>query len=288
MKNLFLLPTSNPSRLFIIDKSKMFISEPPYLSFSTVGGKVHKIEGEELYQPQYLYITSDKVPKEGDWCYSEMDGVGKWCGPILTHEPQPKKIILTNDPNLINDGIQAIDDTFLKWFVENPSCEFVEVKDITTIPSLQLGRPNGHLMYKIIIPQEEPKQETDDEEKEFRRKFPKEFALIDMIKLDEAQEKPKQQTLEQDAKKYAVNKRNKKNLTNREFDLCQKDFIEGAKWQAERMYSEALEFAQWISHNDWVYLPSKNYWVNEEQEELEQKLSSEQILELWFKENKNK
>jgi hypothetical protein len=34
-----------------------------------------------------------------------------------------------------------------------------------------------------------------------------------------------------------------------------------------------LEFSEWVSHNDWVYLPSKGYWVNEEQEELEQKLS---------------
>jgi hypothetical protein len=35
---------------------------------------------------------------------------------------------------------------------------------------------------------------TDDEEKEFRRKFPKEFALIDMIKLDEARKELKQET----------------------------------------------------------------------------------------------
>jgi hypothetical protein len=280
MRNLHLLPTDKPSRLFIIDKSKMFISEPPYLSFSTVGGKVHKIEGEELYQPQYLYITSDKVPKEGDWCYSEMDGVGKWCGPILTHEPQPKKIILTNDPNLINDGIQAIDDTFLKWFVENPSCEFVEVKDITTIPSLQLGRPNGHLMYKIIIPQEKPKTNLEKlpfpELVEELANYYKEVPLV---------EKSKQETLEEFAERMSTVV---DGIDSYSRNGCKKAIIIGANWQAERMYSEALEFAQWISHNDWVYLPSKNYWVNEEQEELEQKLSSEQILELWFKENKNK
>jgi len=64
MKNIHILPTENSSRLFIIDKSKMFLSEPPYLSFSTVGGRVHKIEGSELYQPQNLYITSDEEIKE--------------------------------------------------------------------------------------------------------------------------------------------------------------------------------------------------------------------------------
>tara|TARA_R110000772_G_scaffold3031_3_gene11122 strand:- start:8032 stop:8529 length:498 start_codon:yes stop_codon:yes gene_type:complete len=58
----------------------------------------------------------------------------------------------------------------------------------------------------------------------------------------------------------------------------------------ERSYSEEdmFEFSQWISHNDWVYLPSKKYWVNEEQEELEQKLSSKEILNLWFEQFKKK
>lgn len=44
---------------------------------------------------------------------------------------------------------------------------------------------------------------------------------------------------------------------------------------------DTIEFGQWVSHNDWVYLPSKKYWVNEEQEELEQKLSSKELFQLW-------
>jgi hypothetical protein len=36
------------------------------------------------------------------------------------------KIILTTDQDLIKDGVQAIDDEFLEWFVKNPSCEEVE------------------------------------------------------------------------------------------------------------------------------------------------------------------
>jgi hypothetical protein len=63
---------------------------------------------------------------------------------------------------------------------------------------------------------------------------------------------------------------------------------DGAKWQSERMYSEEdmFNFSQWVSHEDWVYLPSKGYWVNEEQEELEQKLSSKEMLNLWFEQSK--
>jgi hypothetical protein len=62
-------------------------------------------------------------------------------------------------------------------------------------------------------------------------------------------------------------------------------FIEGAKWQAERMYSdnEFLEFSEWVSHNDWVYLPSKGYWVNEEEEELEQNITTKELFEQFKK-----
>jgi hypothetical protein len=75
-----------------------------------------------------------------------------------------------------------------------------------------------------------------------------------------------------------------------EWNKYRQVFELGAKWQAERMYSEEdmFEFSQWISHEDWVYLPSKGYWVNEEQEELKQKLSSKEILNLWFEQFKKK
>jgi hypothetical protein len=75
-----------------------------------------------------------------------------------------------------------------------------------------------------------------------------------------------------------------------EANLIQKGYTQGAEDQTKTMYStqDMFEFSQWISHNDWVYLASKNYWVNEEQEELEQKLSSKQILKLWLEQSKNK
>ena len=59
-----------------------------------------------------------------------------------------KKIIITTDQDLIKDGVQAIDDEFLEWFVKNPSCESV---DIGT--SLLNGKDGyGYYgKYKIII-----------------------------------------------------------------------------------------------------------------------------------------
>jgi hypothetical protein len=61
-----------------------------------------------------------------------------------------KKITLATDLDLIADGVQAIDDEFLEWFVKNPSCENVKVE------SLNIG--DGKLGYVICKPKEEPKQ----------------------------------------------------------------------------------------------------------------------------------
>ena len=64
-----------------------------------------------------------------------------------------KKIILTTDKDLIKDGVQAIDDEFLEWFVKNPSCESVEIER----DSREVGGHNGGVaieygLYEIIIP----------------------------------------------------------------------------------------------------------------------------------------
>jgi hypothetical protein len=71
--------------------------------------------------------------------------------PIVTKN-YCKKIILTTDQDLIADGVQAIDDTFLEWFVKNPSCEKVEVDSFVKY---------NPIVYQIILPK--PKQETLEE-----------------------------------------------------------------------------------------------------------------------------
>ena len=104
-----------------------------------------------------------------------------------------KKIIMTTNKDL--DGVQAIDAEFLEWFVKNPSFERVEVNiegypcmsdgsEITFAQPANLGgsedirnnivsynkqehtdtknfvKAYDKKRYKIIIPKEEPKQET--------------------------------------------------------------------------------------------------------------------------------
>jgi hypothetical protein len=105
-----------------------------------------------------IYITSNEKIKEG---------VDQWYLDKVLNEPynsggaqyssNQDVIILTTDLDLIKDGVQAIDDEFLEWFVKNPTCEFVEVtyENDTDLWGCDFN------YYKIIIPKEEPKQLTD-------------------------------------------------------------------------------------------------------------------------------
>ena len=68
-------------------------------------------------------------------------------------QPNTKKIILTNDPTLIADGIQAIDPDAVKWLNDNSSCEEVEIDNRPKISSFEKGFVMGNPNYnKIIIP----------------------------------------------------------------------------------------------------------------------------------------
>ena len=100
---------------------------------------IHRINGN-------IYITSDEEIKDGDWLIvndedvmqmkssydNDMSGEDIWVGDSLngyaTYKDNCKKIILTTDQDLIKDGVQSIDDTFLEWFIKNPSCEKIEVE----------------------------------------------------------------------------------------------------------------------------------------------------------------
>ena len=155
MKNLHIIPTDKPSRLFkVSDEFKLT------RKFDLYNGAIY----------QHIYITNDEEIKEGDWIYYT-SAIG-YCKTTvgskgLEQEGIPaKKIILTTDPDLIKDGVQAIDDEFLEWFVKNPSCELVEVKLIKyseNYPELEGGYREEWVYYEIILPKEELKQDPLEE-----------------------------------------------------------------------------------------------------------------------------
>jgi hypothetical protein len=120
---------------------------------------LYKIE-DELY-----IISNNEAINENDHIITQ-DGRLVEVSYLLSKDVQGgHKVILTTNKLLIKNGVQAIDDEFLEWFVKNPSCEFVDVIDDTftvgEMSKLPLGTRNHK--YKIIIPQEEPKQEKLEE-----------------------------------------------------------------------------------------------------------------------------
>jgi hypothetical protein len=158
MKNIHLIPTDKPSRLHITG-SKLGLYP---------NGLIANPRG--LCKNQYIYITNDEKPKYRDWCLStDKNFLIKLVNiPAFSCD---KKVILTTDPDLIADGVQAIDDDFLEWFVKNSSCEYVEVKKgklQTNDDGQKYGFPNMSL-YEIIIPQVaqwmEEKSYTEEEVK---------------------------------------------------------------------------------------------------------------------------
>jgi hypothetical protein len=124
-----------------------------------------------------IYITSNEEIKERDYGLDTFHKeIRKFRNKNFVSK-YDKKIILTTDQDLIKDGVQTIDDEFLVWLVKNPSCERVEVEIkpmfpmySTFIESIDNPPFYGNLKRKIIIPQEEPKQETLEEAAELYEK----------------------------------------------------------------------------------------------------------------------
>ena len=256
MKNIHLIKTDKPSRLSILNSGK--------LNFGA------EIMSSSNSKPQNIYITSDEKAKEGDWGYIPFQGgnvklVGKYFADDW------KKIILTTDKDLIKDGVQAIDDELLEWFVKNPSCEEVEVEKTDTFKKTnevyidEITGGNYYEVvkqYKIIIPKEEPTAYhylscCRSIEECHCGKYPKQFkcdcshtTTCDCSPIDE----PKQETLEEvelailfhnTYEKLAPSFGYETREDTKYFDITTpngklmiavcKEII---KWQQERMYSE--------------------------------------------------
>jgi hypothetical protein len=195
MRNIYILPTENSSRL----------------SYNKDGVlELHRLQWRK--GTQNIYITSDEKPKQGEWSLYQ-NKIHKCIEDIVGDEF--KKIILTTDVDLIKDGVQAIDDEFLEWFVKNPSCESVGVVVENYKEDEWVDDDFGgeiyvfeYERYKIIIQKEEHKQET----------------------------------LEEVAKKQWGN-------VHRTGVL---GFIEGAKWQQEQDKNNYSEVFEWLANKDYL------------------------------------
>jgi hypothetical protein len=238
MKNIHILPTDKPS--------KVFITKDEGLGFDN-----QMLENTELdCQNQNIYITSDEEIKEGEYGLSKLNEVVKFH--IGYDYRYYKKIIITTDKDLIKDGVQAIDDTFLEWFVQNPSCEEVEIQKWfdgldfleykIIIPkeeqcTCKIGEPYNNACCEIhgSIPKEKPNPFLADEVGHWN--FPKKETLPNEViqksmHLDAEmayKSLPKQETLEEAIKTYCKNK-----YGEGYYPDVEKGIKFGAKWQKEQ------------------------------------------------------
>jgi hypothetical protein len=154
MKNIHVLSTDKPSRLII---------------YSTLLNEFRLLDApiDDWKHKRNIYITSDEEISRDTkpcWCLDDKDNSVNYyqCALPLHNYIGYKKIILTTDQDLIADGVQAIDDEFLEWFVKNPSFEEISTKSY--YKTWEDGVTFDRIEYDIIIPKEEPKQEPKQEQ----------------------------------------------------------------------------------------------------------------------------
>jgi hypothetical protein len=210
MKNLHVIPTDKSGRVGrFVDTQELILRS---------GKDIPR--GENVN----IYITNDELIKEGDWVITPnpkkpLEKANK--SSYLPHYNKKRKIVLTTDVDLIADGVQAIDDTFLKWFVNNPDREEVEViygLDITDGMSVFI------FSYQVILPKEEEFCHYSG--------LPSPLAYI---------EKPKQETLEKvlAQKLQELNSCDLHGLDEQSFQSGYSNgFVNGANWKREKTYSE--------------------------------------------------
>ena len=124
MKNVHLLQTETyPAKLQLDrDYGTLKILDEPCV-----------INGQDFVGAN-LYITSDEEikdvrPHKGKWQLEQGQILNKFPN-YLTDLSECKLVIMTTDPRLIKDGVQALDDEFLDWFIKNQKRE---IPIITTI-----------------------------------------------------------------------------------------------------------------------------------------------------------
>jgi hypothetical protein len=281
MKNIHLLPTDKPSRLY---------KQAGALSLDTISDT----SKDGISINQHIYITSDEEIKYNEYYLGEDNHI--YCL-VSTVNYNGKKIILTTNPELYPDvgvtfgvGVHKIPDEFLEWFVKNPTCEEVEVIKVCSTGRKCDGKGKNCNMakLKIIIPQEEPKQDYSgvhlrhcyQGEYEDGCKYgeddcpakpleePKQLTDLEIaMKLEEIErEEFQQETLEKASEKYARamwgvyydDVHPDIAITQTQGEISVKDFSRGAKWQAKRMYSEEEVYHILCEHTAFLFMGGKS------------------------------
>ena len=285
MKNLHILPTDKPSRL-ACDFDKLILNS--------------RLLSPILYKTQNIYIASDEEINQQTkpcWCINTIKNT--WDADLSYYQgsmPQYhykgfKKIILTTDQDLIKDGVQAIDDEFLEWFVKNPSCEEVKILRCPIEGTYTLDTPEEELKKNFYCGDEvdyddkcleqcdgcvdatgidygylpeDSKQNIID-----MMKGDEELGLYDEIQPEQIWNEEKKKGIKQliqDHKQETL-----KEAAEREYPTIHEQyqydaFIEGAKWQKDQYTIEEQHIERSIGELEKEYIKGFNqgsYWQQE-------------------------
>jgi hypothetical protein len=199
------------------------------LVYTTLNGSFMDVPSS--FKVQNIYITNDEDINENDYIITK-DGRLVQVSYLLSKDlEEASKVILTTDHDLFKDGVQAINDEFLEWFVKNISCEFVEVVKEGYKKNGMIDEATSY-KYKIIIPKEEPKQDTVG--KVFYESADKTITVY------------RQETLEEAAERLCLN-------------IDRPIFKQGAKWQQEQDKNKYSEEEVIFFIKEAINYPSLNY-----------------------------
>jgi hypothetical protein len=232
MKNVHLIPTDEPSRLGrFVDTGNLYLRTPSELPRGE-NVSVYITDDSEIKDGYYLDLTHNIIMKAVFYPSSD-----KNC----------KKIILTDNEQLINVGVEEIPNDFLEWLVKSPSCQYGGYKDIA--------------WNQIITLKEKPKQypiggyapgfyscECITCKTEFMGD--KLAIQCEPCAIKTTQEEPKQETIEEAAERIWLD--SKSHLTSKN------SFIAGAK-----------------SNN------ARDYWFSQFQKQDKTKFSEEDMKAAW-------
>ena len=258
MRNLFIISSDKPSRLH------NYTFDGLALSKKTLNWK----------EARHVYITNDEEIKDGDWVIdNDYDKSLVYKADRLFFEigKEAKKIILTTDQDLIKDGVQAIDDEFLEWFIKNPSCERVEVEEYYSFEI-------GDWTYKIIVPRTTQQIIDEDyssgltlgqiipkEEPTFENSIDNTMNIMSIANsMFGKKEEPKQETLEEAAER--ISKSHSVHETGQD-DVYQ-GVIQGAKWQQEQCEKD-LDAHLDVAKTLWLQAVKENKKMYSEEESIQ-------------------
>ena len=119
MKNIHVLPTDKPSRLYYhSDLKQLVLTNKTMLREFVINQNIYITSNSKFVRDEYITDGIEVIKATPKL----VDAQG------LVDRRDWNKIIITTDQDLIKDGVWGIEDGFVEWFVKNPTCEYVELK----------------------------------------------------------------------------------------------------------------------------------------------------------------